>query len=233
MSPRYAELADAIGDATPQVERRLSSGGPIDGLRAVEKLTERLDPAPLDEPRIAGRDMLYSSGTTGRPKGIRPKELTAPLDDAPVIVTPVLRDMLGVGPQDVYLSPAPLYHAAPLRFCLAFHQLGATVVVMERFDPAQALEVIADRRVTATQMVPTMFVRLLRLPEAVRARSGPLEPALRPARRRTVPAGDQAPDDRLVGPDHPRVLRLDRGLRAHLDHERGLAHASRQRRAVR
>jgi acyl-CoA synthetase (AMP-forming)/AMP-acid ligase II len=168
MSPRCAELAEAIGDATPRVERRLSAGGPIEGFEPIEDLTEGLDAAPLDEPRIAGRDMLYSSGTTGRPKGIRPRELTAPLDDAPVIVTPVLRDMLGVGPQDVYLSPAPLYHAAPLRFCLAFHQLGATVVVMERFDPAQALQVIAERRVTATQMVPTMFVRMLRLPEPER-----------------------------------------------------------------
>ncbi len=86
-----------------------------------------------------------------------------------MIVTPVLRDMLGVTDQDVYLSPAPLYHAAPLRFCLAFQQLGATVVVMERFDAAHALRVIAERGVTATQMVPTMFVRLLRLPDTVRA----------------------------------------------------------------
>ena len=78
--------------------------------------------------------MLYSSGTTGRPKGIRPKELTAPLDEAPVIITPLLKGMLGVTADDVYLSPAPLYHAAPLRFCLGFHQCGATVVVMERFD---------------------------------------------------------------------------------------------------
>jgi len=168
-SPRYAGPATSITDATPRVERRLSAGGHIDGHESIEELSGRLDPAPIGEPRIAGRDMLYSSGTTGRPKGIRPTELTAPLDEAPVLVTPVLRDMLGVTAADVYLSPAPLYHAAPLRFCLAFHQLGAAVVVMERFDAEQALTVIAERGVTATQMVPTMFVRLLRLPDEVRA----------------------------------------------------------------
>ncbi len=168
-SPRYAELATAITDATPRVARRLSAGGPIDGFEPIEDLAAAFDASPLDEPRIAGRDMLYSSGTTGRPKGIRPTELTTPLDDAPVLVTPVLRDMLGVTAADVYLSPAPLYHAAPLRFCLAFQQLGAAVVVMERFDAEQALDVIAERGVTATQMVPTMFVRLLRLPAATRA----------------------------------------------------------------
>ena len=168
LSPSYAGLAGAVGAATPQVERRLSVGGAIDGWEALEDLVAGVDPAPLPEPRIAGRDMLYSSGTTGRPKGIRPKELTAPLAEAPVIVTPVLRGMLGVGPEDVYLSPAPLYHAAPLRFCLAFHQLGAAVVVMERFDAQAALDLIAERGVTATQLVPTMFVRMLRLPDAAR-----------------------------------------------------------------
>jgi acyl-CoA synthetase (AMP-forming)/AMP-acid ligase II len=168
-SPRYAELATAITDATPRVERRLSAGGHVEGHERIEELAADLDSAPIGEPRIAGRDMLYSSGTTGRPKGIRPTELTAPLDEAPVLVTPVLRDMLGVTAADVYLSPAPLYHAAPLRFCLAFQQLGAAVVVMERFDAEHALRVIAERGVTATQMVPTMFVRLLRLPDDVRA----------------------------------------------------------------
>jgi fatty-acyl-CoA synthase len=113
--------------------------------------------------------MLYSSGTTGRPKGIRPKAAHLPLEESPIIITPVLRDVLGFGPGDVYLSPAPLYHAAPLRFCMGVHQLGGTVVVMERFDPAALLDLVAAHRVTHAQLVPTMFVRLLRLPAEVRA----------------------------------------------------------------
>ena len=168
MSPRYAELAAEVHGQVAGVEHWFSLGGEIEGWEALEDRIADLDPTPLED-RIAGRDMLYSSGTTGRPKGIRPPELATPLGDAPVIVTPVLRDMLGVTAADVYLSPAPLYHAAPLRFCLAMHQLGATVCVMERFDAEQALDVIADHGVTCTQMVPTMFVRLLRLPEETRA----------------------------------------------------------------
>ncbi len=70
----------------------------------------------------------------------------------------------------VYLSPAPLYHAAPLRYSLIFHRLGATVVVMEKFDPEQALATIEKYRVTHSQWVPTMFIRMLKLPDETRAR---------------------------------------------------------------
>ena len=70
----------------------------------------------------------------------------------------------------VYLSPAPLYHAAPLRFCMSVHQVGGTVIVMERFDPEEALALIQRYQVTHSQVVPTMFVRMLKLPDEVRAR---------------------------------------------------------------
>ena len=134
-----------------------------------EEVVAGYPPTPVPEARIAGRDMLYSSGTTGRPKGIVPTAPGSPLESTPVIVTPLLQSVLGVQPASaVYLSPAPLYHAAPLRFCESFHQLGGTVVLMDRFDAARALELIAEHGVTHTQMVPTMFVRLLRLPAAVR-----------------------------------------------------------------
>ncbi|MCX7620790.1 MAG: AMP-binding protein, partial [Acidimicrobiales bacterium] len=68
----------------------------------------------------------------------------------------------------VYLSPAPLYHAAPLRFSMAVHQVGGTVIVMEHFDPEQFLALIESYKVTHTQVVPTMFIRLLKLPEEAR-----------------------------------------------------------------
>ncbi len=168
LSARQAAKAAAVDAATPKVELRLSLGGAIPGYEPLEAAAAAQPATPLAG-RRAGSDMLYSSGTTGRPKGIRPKAAHLPLEESPIIITPVLRDVLGFGPGDVYLSPAPLYHAAPLRFCMGVHQLGGTVVVMERFDPAGLLDLVAAHRVTHAQLVPTMFVRLLRLPAEVRA----------------------------------------------------------------
>jgi acyl-CoA synthetase (AMP-forming)/AMP-acid ligase II len=169
VSARFADRAAALTEGAPRVEHWLSVGGPIDGFEPYEELVAGLPDTPLDETRIAGRDMLYSSGTTGKPKGIRPTTEFVPLEETPIIVTEILRGMFGLGEDDVYLSPAPLYHAAPLRFCMAFHQLGSAVLVMEDWDARWALDLIQQHGVTATQVVPTMFVRLLRLPEEVRA----------------------------------------------------------------
>jgi acyl-CoA synthetase (AMP-forming)/AMP-acid ligase II len=120
-----------------------------------------------------GREMLYSSGTTGRPKGVRKELPGTPLGDpsaTPVLLARALAAQGGgVGPGSVYLCPAPLYHSAPLVYSMSVQRLGATVVVMERFDPRQCLEVIERHGVTHAQFVPTMFVRMLRLPEAERA----------------------------------------------------------------
>lgn len=114
--------------------------------------------------------MLYSSGTTGQPKGVR-----KPLPGV-ALGTPKVDSILGVGQmlydfddRMVLLSPAPLYHAAPLWFATAVTRAGGTVVLMERFDPAEFLSLIERYGVTHTLMVPTMFVRLLKLPDAERA----------------------------------------------------------------
>ncbi len=120
--------------------------------------------------RPLGRDLLYSSGTTGRPKGVLkplwPAHLRGQADPEALGTA----RLMGVGEDTVYLSPAPLYHAAPLRYTLRVLELGGSAVIMERFDAQSALELIERHRVTHSQWVPTMFGRLLKLPDDVRRR---------------------------------------------------------------
>ncbi|HMP61860.1 MAG TPA: acyl-CoA synthetase [Phenylobacterium sp.] len=117
----------------------------------------------------AGADMLYSSGTTGAPKGIKPPLTGGPID-APNALSMMAELMFGFPPNGAYLSPAPLYHAAPLRWCMGYQRLGGTVVVMEKFDPEHALALIEKHRIDCGQFVPTHFVRMLKLPPEVRER---------------------------------------------------------------
>jgi acyl-CoA synthetase (AMP-forming)/AMP-acid ligase II len=118
---------------------------------------------------IAGADMLYSSGTTGRPKGVLQPLKMQPITTLHPLLKLLAVDMIGMNAESVYLSPAPLYHAAPLRFSMLAAAVGATAVIMEKFDAELYLSLVAKHRVTHSQLVPTMFVRLLKLPEAVRA----------------------------------------------------------------
>lgn len=115
-----------------------------------------------------GAEMLYSSGTTGRPKGIR-YECAQGAPDVVSATTRMLMRM-GVAPDSVYLSPAPLYHSAPYGWAIATLEYGATIVVMERFDPEMALRLIERHRIDVSQWVPTHFVRMLKLPDPLRAR---------------------------------------------------------------
>jgi long-chain acyl-CoA synthetase len=166
-------LAPDHAGLTPRLRARYVLGGDAPGWERWEDAvaTESTEaPATIR----AGEDMLYSSGTTGRPKGISPAS-----DDAgPEVATePEALDALttlcqlffGYTEQMVYLSPAPLYHAAPLRFTRAVHRTGGTVVVMEHFDAEVFLELVATHQVTHSQVVPTMLVRMLKLPAATRA----------------------------------------------------------------
>ena len=126
----------------------------------------------------------------------------------------------------VYLSPAPLYHAAPLALLASTMQrLGGTVVVMEHFDPSEALALIERYRVTHSQLVPTMFVRMLKLPEDVRARYDVSSHRVAIHAAAPCPVEVKRADDRVVGPDHPRVLRRHRGQRRHVHRQRGVARA--------
>jgi acyl-CoA synthetase (AMP-forming)/AMP-acid ligase II len=167
-SAAVADVAMKVSAATPQVRLRLMMDSAAAGFVSYEEVTAAAPAAPLPR-ELEGRDMLYSSGTTGRPKGVKPE---LPLD--PMGTSDTLYRLLSVlFPPDgdsVYLSPAPLYHAAPLRYCIAMHRFGVPVVVMEKFDPEQALAAIETYRVTHSQWVPTMFIRMLKLPAETRAR---------------------------------------------------------------
>jgi long-chain acyl-CoA synthetase len=117
-----------------------------------------------------GGAMLYSSGTTGRPKGVKRAITGDQPIDAPNGLAMMGQMLYGWTPDSIYLSPAPLYHAAPLGWSMAVQALGGTVVVMERFDPEDALRLIEKHRVTTAQWVPTHFVRMLKLPPEARAK---------------------------------------------------------------
>ena len=163
------DVAEALVDQIPAVEVRLMVDGTIDGYDSYEDAIAAHPAEPLPEPRIAGQDMLYSSGTTGRPKGVKTAQRSEPLDAAtPVTVLGQL--LLGYDDSMVYLSPAPMYHAAPLRFTMSVMQVGGTAVMMEHFDPDRYLALIAQYGITHTQVVPTMFIRLLKLPDEIRRR---------------------------------------------------------------
>ena len=164
-----ADQATEIVDGTPGVELRLMLDGVVPGYESYEAAVAAQPAEPL-EVRVAGIDMLYSSGTTGLPKGVMREFVSEPLESTAGSVSPLMGMLFGVTADSIYLSPAPLYHAAPLRFCLAAQGHGATVVVMEHFDAEEYLKAVEKFKATVSQVVPTMFVRLLKLPDEVRAR---------------------------------------------------------------
>ena len=167
VSYQLAGLAAQLGPVLAPGVRRLMIGGTIPGWDSFDDAVGALPTTPIPD-ECEGDIMLYSSGTTGRPKGIRRPVSGAAFGEHPDIPGHWLRELLGMTEGDVYLSPAPLYHAAPLAWSMSCHRTGATVVVMERFEAEQALRLIEAHRVTHSQWVPTMFVRLLKLPASVR-----------------------------------------------------------------
>ncbi len=164
------ELAASLTDRMPGCSSRLMVDGTIAGWESYEEAIARRSARPLDDQWL-GALMMYSSGTTGKPKGVVRTLAAARVDDPQASTT--AQQMLrrfGFTPETVYLSTAPLYHAAPLGYAVNVQFMGATVVFMEKFDPAEALALIERYRITHSQWVPTMFVRMLKMPEDLRRR---------------------------------------------------------------
>lgn len=160
------DMATQLVGRMPKVHTALMMNGVVEGYEAYE---ERVAPYPetpiLDE--VTGSPMLYSSGTTGKPKGVIHQSIGTSIDEENPAL-PLAGGLFGLGPDAVYLSPAPLYHAAPMMFTGLATLLGATLVVMEKFDPLEFMSLIEKHKVTTTQVVPTMFIRMLKLPEEQR-----------------------------------------------------------------
>ena len=165
MSAYKKDVAAEILPLIPNCPIRLMVDGVIPGWTSYEETLASQPAKPLEQEWM-GDAMLYSSGTTGRPKGIlRP---LAEIDPREGFKRRQMGNRYGFNSDSVYLSPAPLYHAAPFTYVMNLQSYGATVVMMEHFDAAAAIDLIERHRVTHSQWVPTMFVRMLKLPEEMR-----------------------------------------------------------------
>ena len=162
-----ANLEEVLGGV-----KKFMLDGTSSGYNSYEESIASMPEEPVED-ECQGGSMLYSSGTTGRPKGIyrelqlNPLPYTQEEDD--LGLGRVVEGVYGGDENTVYLSPAPLYHSAPLGFNTGFLSLGGTSIVMEKFDPEAALKAIQDYKVTHSQWVPTMFVRFLKTDESLRS----------------------------------------------------------------
>jgi long-chain acyl-CoA synthetase len=169
-STALRDVATGLEPHLGNVTTRLVIDGELDGWTPYEAAVAAHPAEPLD-PQPEGSIMFYSSGTTGRPKGIKPSLTGTPYGEGIAPILLLIQGLFGFTADARYLCPAPLYHAAPLGWSTAVQRLGGTVVVMESFDAARALAAIEEHRITHAQFVPTHFVRMLKLDDADRTRA--------------------------------------------------------------
>jgi long-chain acyl-CoA synthetase len=168
-SNEHAGLARLVQEAAPPVPIYAWREGDHDLPVWTEVQDAQLSTAPVD--LSPGTDLLYSSGTTGRPKGVKPALPEGEID-APTPISEMGRSLYQMSGETIYLSTSPLYHAAPLRWAMAVQKLGGTVVIMNRFEPSEALRLVEVHGITHATFVPTHFVRMLKLPMDVRQSAG-------------------------------------------------------------
>jgi acyl-CoA synthetase (AMP-forming)/AMP-acid ligase II len=166
-SPKCADQVKGLLTGEPGAPLFYMVDQPQAGFRSWDKEAGAQPVMPIAD-EVAGYDMLYSSGTTGRPKGIKRESENNPIDLPSPFLKILCADMCGLSSDSIYLSPAPLYHAAPLRFNMMAITLGGTSIIMESFDAEEFLRLVEKYKITQSQLVPTMFVRMLKLPEDVR-----------------------------------------------------------------
>jgi fatty-acyl-CoA synthase len=164
------KLADTLAGLKTELPHGLPpvlliAGGQLDGWQNYPDCVADQPDTPVSD-EIEGDLLQYSSGTTGRPKGIKRELPHVPPSESPGMMAPLVS--FWMHPDAVYLSPAPLYHTAPSVWSMQTQAGGITTVVMEKFDAEGALDAIAKYKVTHGQFVPVMFTRMLKLPEDVR-----------------------------------------------------------------
>ncbi len=167
-SAEKLSIAEEAIKMCPKIQKCLVVDAPGNGHRIVnfEKTVQAFPTVPIDE-ELLGNSMLYSSGTTGRPKGIlRPLERVSP--DSPLPLFNFLKELWQYREDMIYLSPAPLYHSAPQVAVGLTIRIGGTAIIMEQFDAHLYLSLLGQYRITHSQLVPSMFSRLLKLPEEIK-----------------------------------------------------------------
>jgi long-chain acyl-CoA synthetase len=166
---RYADVCRAAMEETGFAADRVFSVGRLDGVKSYDDLKAG-QPTTLPADRQLGLVMNYTSGTTGRPKGVRRPLPTTPIDETNLGAALGGYNVSPDEPDNVHLLACPWYHTAPMVMAAPSMHLGHTMVIMDRFQPLQALELIERYRVTITHLVPTQFVRLLALSDEERQR---------------------------------------------------------------
>jgi fatty-acyl-CoA synthase len=167
-SASLAEVVRPLPAEPGGVQDFFMVGGILPGFESWETAVGRQSTEPIKD-QGNGSAMLYSSGTTGQPKGVYLPP-SGEAFDTPHFLAERVATLFRFNEETVYLSPAPLYHAAPLHYTMMVTYQGGTSVIMEKFDPERALQLIETYRVTHSQWVPIMFIRMLKLPPAVRGK---------------------------------------------------------------